>query len=73
MYVKKNVMANEIVRFGGLKYFPSPFTLEGLLCSKFSFAMFAFMLVHLLACSIYHVLFSSLFCFNFPFFFGICA
>jgi len=73
VYVKKNVMANEIVGFGSLKYFPSPFTLKGLLCSKSSSIMFTSMLVHSLAYSIYHVLFSSLFCFGFPFLFGIHA
>jgi hypothetical protein len=65
--VKKNVMANEITRIGGLKYFPSPFTLEGLLCSKSYYVMFAFMLAH----STCHVFILSLFCFGFPFFFGI--
>jgi hypothetical protein len=71
--VKKNVMANEIVGFGGLKYFPSPFKLEGLLCSKSCSFMFAFVLAHSFACSTLHVSFLSLFCFGFLFFFGICA
>jgi hypothetical protein len=73
VYVKKNVMANEIVGFVSLKYFPSPFALEGLSCSKSSSIMFASMLAHSLAHSIHYVYFCHYSTLAFLFFWGIHA